>query len=932
VALLLGLAWLANVEAQGPEPPLPPCPPECPRSPEGPHGLWLKSPEGYWVASEGYRPEMTPAGITPLQATGGPDEFGYTWDDSVSLSWVDATGGANTGMTGYGESTGPINIGFAFKYYENTYNQLFLTSSGTIGFVNESLGVRQGQIPSPELPNNVIAPYWSPMYFSGGGVYYLLGGTAPNRYFVAEWYHGNGYGGDDDYTFEVILYENGDILFQYWLMTYGSGWWCGQAGIEDSAGLDGLAYTDFCAQAPSYKAVLFDRPPPSARVQMHPTAQGRFTTPGATVSFEQTIRNTGELGADTYDLFTTTTWPAALYAADGVTPLTDTDSDGTVDTGPVAQGEAITITVQVTVPGGAVVGDNNALSLTARSSLNTSKSKTATLSVAIPAPFAQVFGDDADGAMSLYLVQPLARALKKVTSDWYWGYNGAVAEMPDSFAYFWTRWRSEGSVYVTEIEYTLLDRYGHTVRGVSKLTDHSGATVNTYDYAPAVAVAPNGNIGVLWYRYLYKSTDSTWNYNIYYAVLNAAGTVVVPPTNLTNNPIWGYGSAPVDVPRFWDPRIAATMDNRFVLAWKRAMNTADGSLDDIYYAVRDTSGAEVKPITRFTFDTPGSDEGYYDPNLASLSSNRGFLTWVRRADGDDDVYFAVLDSNGNIVKAATNLSIDEMAIDWSNPDAVQLSNGHVLVAWDAWGCFAGEWLPRIRFAVLDTSFNRIAGPTCLANPVATTGDRYASVAADNVSRGILTWMDYDWNNRRNLYYALVGGNGNVLTDPMIFRTSQATSPYIETSYYGYGNTSYSWTPPSDVDGLVALSASLFLVPPGGNAAIGVHYANHGATTATTVVLTATLDAALTYIGDTSGISPTVIGNEVTWNLPDLAFLEGGNFVLYVQVPSGAARGTRYPVTLTLSSTGPEANPADNVVAAEVVVSHQIFLPLIMKGW
>lgn len=207
----------------------------------------------------------------------------------------------------------------------------------------------------------------------------------------------------------------------------------------------------------------------------------------------------------------------------------------------VAQGDTITVTVQITVPGEAAVGDNNALSLTARSSLDISKSKTATLSAAIPASFAQVFRDNADVAMSLYLVDPFAQALKKVTPDWYYGYDMAVAEMPDSFAYLWTRFRSVDSVYVGEIEYTLLDRYGETVRAVSKLTDHTGATVRTYDYDPAVAVAPNGYIGVIWYRYLYNSTDSTWNYNIYYAVLNAAGTVVVPPTNLTNNPIWGYG-------------------------------------------------------------------------------------------------------------------------------------------------------------------------------------------------------------------------------------------------------------------------------------------------------------------------------------------------------------------------------------------------------
>ena len=228
-------------------------------------------------------------------------------------------------------------------------------------------------------------------------------------------------------------------------------------------------------------------------------------------------------------------------AADGTTPLTDTDSDGAVDTGSLAQGSGVTVTVQITTPTGAAVGDHNTAAVTVRSSVDTGKSKTVTLQTTVPAPFAQVYRDNADGAMSLYLVQPAAQAVKKVTSDWHYGSYMAVAEMPDSFAYLWTRSRWLDSVYVREIEYTLLDRYGATVRGVSKLTDHAGATMSTYDYDPVVAVAPNGRIGVVWYRYLYNYTDYTSNYNIYYAILDAASNVVVPPTNLTNNPVWGSG-------------------------------------------------------------------------------------------------------------------------------------------------------------------------------------------------------------------------------------------------------------------------------------------------------------------------------------------------------------------------------------------------------
>ncbi len=218
------------------------------------------------------------------------------------------------------------------------------------------------------------------------------------------------------------------------------------------------------------------------------------------------------------------------------------------------------------------------------------------------------------------------------------------------------------------------------------------------------------------------------------------------------------------------------------------MNTSGGELGDIYYTIRDTGGGLVKGVTQFTFDTPGLDEAYYYPNLAQLSGNRVLLVWYRRSDGD--VYYAVLDSAGNTVKSATNLSTGSSGR-W--PDAAQLSNGSIVVAWSG----------SMRFAVLDNAYNRIAGPTTLSNPVAVTGDAYVSVAADSAGHAVLTWMDYDGYYRPNLYYALVDSNGNILTDPMIFRTSQGTPPYIETSHTGYGNTSFISGEPAckwDLDG------------------------------------------------------------------------------------------------------------------------------------
>jgi hypothetical protein len=477
------------------------------------------------------------------QATGGPDDFGYTWDDSVAFNWIDATTGTNTGLEGDDKYTDAIDIGFNFKFYENTYSQLYITTNGLATFGEGAYHYSNQSIPNSAPANNFIAPFWDDLCVNYGGyntgtVYYMRGGSAPNRYFVVEWHEVSRLGSTDRLTFEVILYENGDIVTQYLSL---SGYLTSATvGIEDEIGIDGLQYLYNSSGLENNKSVRFYRPGPMARIKVWPLYQGCFTHAGETVTFQVPIRNTGDLGADTYDVTVSSSWPVSLYDATGA-PLTDSDSDGTIDTASVAQGSSTTIIADVTTPSVANVGDDNTVAITVRSSLNTSKSKTVDLQTAVPAPFAQVYRDDADGAMSLDLVQPNAQTRVKTTSDGHWGYQMAVAEMPSSFAYVWYKGRSVGSLWVNELEYTLRDSSGSAIRGVSKLTNHSGATMYTYDYSPAVAVAPNGRIGVMWYRYLYDSSSYESNYNIYYAILDSSGNVVVPPTNLTNNPHWGSG-------------------------------------------------------------------------------------------------------------------------------------------------------------------------------------------------------------------------------------------------------------------------------------------------------------------------------------------------------------------------------------------------------
>jgi hypothetical protein len=794
VLFSLMLSPIGTASAQDPLPPTP-TPTPLPEPPfPGDKGGPQLGPDGLWYMPEGapLNPEqpdnviLTPSGLAPS----APDDFGYTWDDTVAFSWIDASSGTDTGLAGDDQFQGPINIEFSFKFYEDSYTQLYISTNGLVSFGGGSSSYGNTNIPYIAPPNNFIAPFWDDLavgsIYNAGKIYYFAGGTSPNRYFVVEWLNVTTFSETSSlFSFEAILYENGDIIIQ--LQSLPASYSC-TVGLENSFGDDGLQYYNSNGDLSAPKAIHFYRPAPSARVAMSPRLDGAFLSPSASSDFPIMLQNTGELGADTYDLPVVSTWPVSLYASDRTTLLTDTDSDGVVDSGSIPQGGQVTVIARVQAPASAVLGDASTALVTARSSVNTSKNKTATLQTSIPAPFAQVYRDNAGGAMKLDLIRPGGQEQVEAAPAGQYESDLAIASAPGwNLVYAWDNYRYTGSYGIEEIVYALVDRAGNVVHPASKLADLSGATMNVYDYLPALATAPNGDAGIVWTRENYNDLTHQYNNNIYLAILNPTGDVIYGPANLTNNTGWGTSG----LLTFSNLQITATDDNRFVLAWQSGHIEAGGGVSDINYAVLDMLGGVIAPITNLTNNTPGSSTTYAEPALTALTSSRAFLSWVSHQDGNDDIHYAILNNDGGIVKADTDLSMDETIVDWQNWDAVQLPTGKILAVWEAWGCFPGEWVPRLRYVLLDSSYNRIGTPQCMPKaPGALTGESGASVTVGGADDGIITWQD---NQNNYLYYALVNGGGNVLTRPTVFHHSQAASPYIVTSHIGYGNAAYADT-------------------------------------------------------------------------------------------------------------------------------------------
>ena len=614
-----------------------------------------------------------------------------------------------------------------------------------------------------------------------GNVYYLRGGTAPNRYFVVEWQNVSRYADSSaSLTFELILYENGEVKFQYyaWNGTLNSA----TIGIEDPTGTDGLLYR--YNTSGSFPSTRFYRP----QYVLNQRLIDRFVTPGLPDILSFSLFNSGVSGNDVVDIELSLSWPGALFSANGAAPLTDSDADGIVDTGSVGQGSTVTVTLIVTPPTSIGIGDTSSTVLNIRSSRR-SYERQYTIQQAVPAPFAQLYVDNTDGILRAQLNRPAGQTTSNVATRDERGYGIGITALSDSrFIAAWSQGRcldAACNIWVAEIKYTFLDRFGQRISAINTLVNHDSAMINTYDEYVSVAAAPNGVIGMIWRRDLYDPSQGR-NQNIWFVPLNQAGNVTRAPINLTNNTVWNSGGA--GVPSFYDSRIAVTDDNRFVMAWVREHFDGAYTIADIYFTIRNATGDAVLGITQLTNSISGSTL-YIEPALATLDGNRVAITLQRRQEGADAILLYVIGSGGaaamSVASDLGQMAIDAI-VDWNNWDVVQLSNQNILAIWEAYGCYPDEWKARLRYVVLDPNFNFIAGPLCLPRAAtATAGENFASATADVNGNGILTWHDLDGG--ANLYYALLNGNGELVTSPMILQSSQSYTSTIWTSARGDGN-------------------------------------------------------------------------------------------------------------------------------------------------
>jgi len=152
---------------------------------------------------------------------------GYVMDPNAEYSWIEiSSSGINmTNISNKDDDFQVLDIfvedGWNFTFYETNYSKIYVSSNGWMSFTNKGdTGDWLNGIPSQCSENvDCIALLSEDLIlgdFGGGDVFYNFSGTAPNRYLVIEYYQVYDFSnGELVGDFELILYENGTIKFQY---------------------------------------------------------------------------------------------------------------------------------------------------------------------------------------------------------------------------------------------------------------------------------------------------------------------------------------------------------------------------------------------------------------------------------------------------------------------------------------------------------------------------------------------------------------------------------------------------------------------------------------------------------------------------------------------------------------------------------------------
>jgi hypothetical protein len=717
----------------------------------------------------------------------GPDEYGYTLSDEGALSFVDISStGTSIYFSNKRDGVVPLSIR-EFDYYSwLDLTTAYVSVNGFISFepVPDLMKSSVPKVfPTDSKPNSLLAPFWYDLTLeTGGGVIYYLIVDDPDPSVactIIQWNNVRAASRDEFFTFEIILYDSGDIVFAYQpeVGTYAGA----TAGLEDVDGVAGLNYA--IPDLTSGETVVITRPDPGSHLKARPQiSSGFFTNGEAWLSVDVSNTTDSAITSDSYSLVVELLesdpdgllypWGLTFYDPTCTTEITSIDD--------LANNTTTQLCMHVTAGGDQVPGYYARFRVTLTSQADPSRSSVIYLQTAIDSPFAQLYQDDSDG-----LLLDMNHASGQTSLDVAAPFNGSDISMnmlrPGYYIISWV----EGS----NIYYRLYSQYPGILGAIHSI---AGSPPNAYnpDLSPAVAGSRDGYTGILYLIDQYQVDGlghTELNSNVWYALIDGNGNLVDGyPTNLTNNAsyldlVTGYPTDEPPIPQFSDPRIVPVGQDKLGLVWNTNYSPAGSySMDKIDYLIAMTDGS---------FSAPQEIPGWSDvsrhvfPAATPLDDGRFIISYINYTGYSNPwlINYTVINTDGSE-------SISSTPIAGTNGwmvDLVQLATGQVLFGWQDIPTKA------IHYAILASDLASFdVGVTSLSYEDYPGHQNYRSAGYPSVTRsangtGVITWQDQDWQEQ--LYYALIGSDGSFVTPPSLYRRVNSTLPKPQISSNAYGN-------------------------------------------------------------------------------------------------------------------------------------------------
>jgi hypothetical protein len=440
---------------------------------------------------------------------------------------------------------------------------------------------------------------------------------------------------------------------------------------------------------------------------------------------------------------------------------------------------------------GLAPGNYVRMKITVTSEANSSRSSSVYLQAAIGSPFTQLYQDGTSG-LNLDFTNAGGRQSLEMANPYGGSYMAMNMLSPNHYLISWL----EGS----SIKYRMYAKYPGRLGPVLDIPASPDDARNFMDLTPAVAGSRDGYAGILYIVNKYQTNGlghTEVNANVWYALMNPDGSMVenedgdpMYPLNMTNNASYldlttGYSGEPI--PQYKDPRIVPVDQDKMGLVWHTNYFPSGGSsMDKIDYVLAKTDGSDYS-----YWEIPGWDTSHRHiyPATTYLDDGRFMITYTNYTGSSNPwvIYYSVIDSDGLSTAPAPIWGTGDTN-GWQ-VDLVQLGGGQVLLGWQDLTTSA------ITYAIMNSSLTGlVTDPATLVYddyPGHTNyrAGGYPSVTRSANGNGIITWQDQDWQEQ--LYYALIGPDGDEITPPSLYRRVGSTLPESQISTNDYGNAPYA---------------------------------------------------------------------------------------------------------------------------------------------